>query len=572
MKQLTFYPALLIFSICAFTSNAQWTFVEEHADGGVAQELNGVKFAVVSPDDKHLYCASESDWGLIVWSINAADGKLTFVEEHVWSAPDNIDRPEQFDITPDGKYIYLPERGDDEVSVWSRNAATGALTKIFNTATVNDPYTCRVSPDGKHLYVGGLTQLRVYTINANGSITTGSTVTSGVGGGGVPCGAPYIRYVREIVFQSDGSHVYTSGNGTDNASVDVFSRNTTTGALTWLQSHNGLGSTCDGANPHANATFGFPYDLDITPDDQYLYVATSTAQDVIRFSIDAGGTLTYLGTTPPIAPGGTWNYTVKLTPDGSQLFVAIGPNVNVYDVNAATGGLTFVESHVDATGPYNELYNTGGFAFTSSGEFVYAMAIASDGITVLNNPTITLDIPVEGFNGVLNSESNAELSWHTLSENKLLRFEVQKSLDGVSYESIGLVQATGNSSIQNKYEFTDLIKVDEIAYYRLKSVDEDSKSSLSNVVILRYKNSCDMQVWLNDQSGNIMIDANTCSGVNKDRMLSAELYDVNGRVIRNLSLDGVNSTELYVKTLPAGIYFVRVRKGDKVYKQKIVIP
>ena len=91
-------------------------------------------------------------------------------------------------------------------------------------------YSVTVSPDGNHVYAGGYTDdaIAVFSRNSStGALTYVEMQKIGVGG------VDGIRAVTSVVVSPDGKHVYATGFHDD--AVAVFTRNSSTGALTYLE-------------------------------------------------------------------------------------------------------------------------------------------------------------------------------------------------------------------------------------------------------------------------------------------------------------------------------------------------
>lgn len=82
------------------------------------------------------------------------------------------------------------------------------------------------------------------------------------------------------------------------------------------------------------------------------------------------------------------------------------------------------------------------------------------------------------------SQHNPELTWKTLSEKNTQTFEIQKSIDAVKFETVGSVQASGNSTTPQYYAFKDAAHNAVATYYRLKMVDKDGSHAFSWVISL----------------------------------------------------------------------------------------
>jgi len=83
-------------------------------------------------------------------------------------------------------------------------------------------------------------------------------------------------------------------------------------------------------------------------------------------------------------------------------------------------------------------------------------------------------------------KSTIMLDWVTASEFNSERFEVERSLDGISFIKIGQVEAAGYSNISRSYNLEDKYVTPGIFYYyRLKQIDFDNKFEYSKIVSAR---------------------------------------------------------------------------------------
>jgi Secretion system C-terminal sorting domain len=95
-------------------------------------------------------------------------------------------------------------------------------------------------------------------------------------------------------------------------------------------------------------------------------------------------------------------------------------------------------------------------------------------------------LPVEllSFSARRNSESEVICEWTTLTETNNDYFEVQRSKDGIYFETIGSRNGAGNSTTLLQYMLYDYTATNEIIYYRLKQVDFDGQYSYSKTIVL----------------------------------------------------------------------------------------
>jgi hypothetical protein len=73
------------------------------------------------------------------------------------------------------------------------------------------------------------------------------------------------------------------------------------------------------------------------------------------------------------------------------------------------------------------------------------------------------------------AENGVLLSWETATEINNDYFDVEWSMDGISFEKIGQVQGAGTTAEIQLHEFLHKKPVNGNNYYRLKQVDFDEK-------------------------------------------------------------------------------------------------
>ncbi|MBM3926469.1 MAG: hypothetical protein FJ320_10920, partial [SAR202 cluster bacterium] len=62
----------------------------------------------------------------------------------------------QIRMTPNGKFLYAPNRGHDSIAGFSVDAASGRLTAAGHTAVERVPRAFNIDTEGKFLYSAGL--------------------------------------------------------------------------------------------------------------------------------------------------------------------------------------------------------------------------------------------------------------------------------------------------------------------------------------------------------------------------------------------------------------------------------
>jgi len=164
---------------------------------------------------------------------------------------------------------------------------------------------------------------------------------------------------------------------------------------------------------------------------------------------------------------------------------------------------------------------TSGFWAVKSGD------IAISGVTPVLFP---LPVDLIRFDGMHDESTQSNvITWATASETNNARFVIERSENGMIYETLHTIPGAGNSNILLTYEYEDM-KIEKNYYYRLTQVDFDGKSeTFSPLYIERYSetNSSSLieNVWMNEN--NVHFTLNSTS----DKPLDVSLYDAGGSLL-----------------------------------------
>lgn len=180
-------------------------------------------------------------------------------------------------------------------------------------------------------------------------------------------------------------------------------------------------------------------------------------------------------------------------------------------------------------------------------------------------------VPVEltAFTGILQNNKTALLQWTTSAEYNSKHFELERSFDGINFRKIATIAAAGSSSTARQYSYTDREPLTEKNYYRLKMVDLDNGSKLSNVVLIQLKDAKqDMQVLGNPFRNNTL-------AIRFVKMTEANgelrLNDMSGRVVaRRVITKGEQQIEFMIPSMAAGTYILQAFIGNEVFTAKLL--
>jgi hypothetical protein len=191
------------------------------------------------------------------------------------------------------------------------------------------------------------------------------------------------------------------------------------------------------------------------------------------------------------------------------------------------------------------------------------------------NGSNPLPIELLSFNASVNSEENVDVVWTTASETNNDFFTVEKTLDGIHFETVAIVDGAGNSTQHLHYAIIDTDPYDGVSYYRLKQTDFNGMCAYSDVVAVDVEKSTafSINVFPNPGNGaviNLEIDSDS------EQEVVVTITDVLGKQCYNEKIstagNGKNTfTITPVNQLIPGIYFVSVNAGGKELTQRMMI-
>jgi Secretion system C-terminal sorting domain/Pregnancy-associated plasma protein-A len=184
-----------------------------------------------------------------------------------------------------------------------------------------------------------------------------------------------------------------------------------------------------------------------------------------------------------------------------------------------------------------------------------------------------LPLKLTMFN-VQQNTNNVVCKWETTQEDNVKNFNVERSLNGRTFESIGTVAALGNTTNTAFYQFKDDNAnklTSSTIYYRLKINDVNGKYNYSNVVFVKLGEKQSLQVYPNPAKDvvNVQITNSSSSVLNN----TVQLVDYLGRVLLEKKVavaTGTQAVELNTTNLAKGNYVIVVKANSEVKTLKFI--
>ena len=211
-------------------------------------------------------------------------------------------------------------------------------------------------------------------------------------------------------------------------------------------------------------------------------------------------------------------------------------------------------SHYD-----HSMWNNG-TASTASGSNPYTLTESN--ITTFSPFIVASDaavLPVEllYFYGKKEGE-NVRLDWQTATEINNSHFDVEWSIDGISFEKIGEIAGVGTTNEVQSYDFLHLSPILGENYYRLKQVDFDKKYEYTDILSVNYNlgiKNYELKIFPNPAANFIAID-----GIEEGEII--QIFNVNGQLAKTF-YQNVSTQQTDISDLTSGIYFVKTGKQVK---------
>lgn len=154
------------------------------------------------------------------------------------------------------------------------------------------------------------------------------------------------------------------------------------------------------------------------------------------------------------------------------------------------------------------------------------------------------------------SKREVRTSWKTTNEINTARFDIETSMNGNDFISIGRVVANNGPGI-NSYSFVDTNPANGISYYRLKQTDIDGRFTYSKMIAVNNRKSTNLTIYPNPATNKITI---THTKAIKGAMFS--IMNIHGIAVTTMNATaGSITTAADVSELASGNYLLVYLNG-----------
>ncbi len=156
------------------------------------------------------------------------------------------------------------------------------------------------------------------------------------------------------------------------------------------------------------------------------------------------------------------------------------------------------------------------------------------------------------------------IEWTAENQVNINDYSIEKSSDGLSFETIGKVPSNGILTSAQTYSFSDIEPIYGWNYYRIKWENNSGNTNYSDVKSINFTPSEDVFVlncFPNPSSEKVKVTSYSKSNTYSN----LETYNSEGKLMHTQSVhleEGMNYIDLTIEQLPAGIYFIRYKHLD----------
>lgn len=168
---------------------------------------------------------------------------------------------------------------------------------------------------------------------------------------------------------------------------------------------------------------------------------------------------------------------------------------------------------------------------------------------------VTITSLTAGFNN-----KKIKINWTTASDVNNGYFEIERAGDGVNFERIGKVNATGTAMVNYSFDDDQALAVN---YYRIKTVEQSGAFSYSKMVVVKKNEKSSIDIVPNPASTSIIV-----RGSHKGDWIS--IFTAAGNLTLQKQLTADNE-KIGIQNLTPGNYFVKLMSNNIIEIRSLII-
>lgn len=293
-----------------------------------------------------------------------------------------------------------------------------------------------------------------------------------------------------------------------------------------------------------------------------------------------------------VAPTGTFpatleglstqrHYAVNLlsgTMNSPTVQLSFNTNSSADETVSVPGNVHIVKSLAGSGGPWTDEGGSGVFSPAAPAGYAISgtTSIAATTFFAIGYENQILPITLRSFTAVL-KDGAVKLDWITEAEINNAWFTVERSGDGIQFDSLLSVEGAGNSKVLIRYQETDENPLGGRSYYRLRQTDYDGRFSYSDVVTVYNPNAQKTSVTVYPNPAKLSEDFFININGTQNKEVYVVIIHVSGRTFYSGYAElndrfQINIQELDSRyTFEPGAYIINLRAANLQEVRKLII-
>lgn len=231
------------------------------------------------------------------------------------------------------------------------------------------------------------------------------------------------------------------------------------------------------------------------------------------------------------------------------------------DGDFSNGGTTLISPSATNGGSQTVTFDVD---FTD-GQFYTLGSIESDAL-----PITLISFEVNNY-----KEDQVKLEWVTTSEVNNAFYTIERSIDGVSFETVAVIDGAGNSNDLLYYTYVDVSPINGISFYRLKQTDFGGEFDFSEIRSVKIESQFKTSYKAYPNPINKGDKLSIGYTVERDQTLLLTVFNTKGQVILRKEYDVIlreDHIELSTGQMDKGLNLIRILdENNKVVTLKVVV-
>lgn len=289
---------------------------------------------------------------------------------------------------------------------------------------------------------------------------------------------------------------------------------------------------------------------------QYLDIVGASATLNQSYTTSCPSTITFKGDFSSREAGGS-NWVAKIELVNSSNTVVATSNLRTF---------TAADADLNPPGADALWYTMSGISgVLPAGTYTYRVTMDDytnfDNAFLCSSPGCVVPVKVSEFT-TNTIDCKPSLTWKVEDEISLNKYEVEKSIDGISFKNIGTVNANGGLM---PYTFTEQNLAGKGSFYRLKMIDISGTYKYSHIV--QFKNTCNTQSSFEVFPSPVINTINVNYYDTKYLTATAKIINASGMVVKQMQIEN-GITAIDASNFAKGLYIVTITNasGTKLIK------